>query len=86
MQSAKRYFGEIVCGVVMFVLGIGLLFGARSALLYHTSIYMKGLLILGKPSSEGVSAPRSDFSWSFTASAKKENHERQLNVYSTPCI
>jgi hypothetical protein len=44
MQSAKRDFGEIVCGVVMLALGIGLLFGARSALLYHTPIYMKGPL------------------------------------------
>jgi len=42
MQSAKRDFGEIVCGVVMLVLGICLLSGARSALLYHTTIYFKG--------------------------------------------
>jgi hypothetical protein len=44
MQSAKPNFGEIVCGIVMLALGIGLLFGARSALLYHTPIYMKGPL------------------------------------------
>jgi len=42
MQSAKRDFGEIVCGVVMLVLGICFLSGARSALLYHTTIYLKG--------------------------------------------
>jgi hypothetical protein len=42
MHSAKRDFGEIVCGVVMLVLGICFLSGARSALLYHTTIYFKG--------------------------------------------
>jgi hypothetical protein len=42
MQSAKRDFGEIVCGVVMLVLGVCFLWGARSALLYHTTIYFKG--------------------------------------------
>jgi hypothetical protein len=42
MQSTKPDFGEIVCGFVMLALGIGLLFDARSALLYHTTIYFKG--------------------------------------------
>jgi putative Mn2+ efflux pump MntP len=42
MQNAKRDLGEIVCGAVMLVLGVCFLSGARSALLYHTTIYFKG--------------------------------------------
>ena len=42
MQSAKRDLGQIICGLVMLVLGVGLLSDARSALLYHTTIYFKG--------------------------------------------
>jgi hypothetical protein len=43
MQSGKRDLGEIVCGVVMLLVGVLFLSGARSAaLLQHTTIYFKG--------------------------------------------
>jgi hypothetical protein len=42
MQSPKRDFGEIACGVLMLILGLGFLWSARSAVLYHTQIYFKG--------------------------------------------
>ena len=42
MQNRKRDFGQIFCGALMLVLGLGFLWSARSALLYHTTIYFKG--------------------------------------------
>jgi hypothetical protein len=43
MQSGKRDLGEIVCGVVMLLVGVLFLSGARSAaLLQYTTIYFKG--------------------------------------------
>jgi hypothetical protein len=42
MQSRHRDFGQIFCGALMLVLGLGFLWSARSALLYHTTIYFKG--------------------------------------------
>lgn len=41
-EKTKRDFGEVVCGALMLFLGLGFLWSARSALLYHTTIYFKG--------------------------------------------
>jgi hypothetical protein len=41
-EKSKRDFGEVVCGALMLFLGLGFLWSARSALLYHTTIYFKG--------------------------------------------
>ena len=42
MQRSKRDFGQIVCGAVMLLLGLGFLWSARSALLHDVPIYFKG--------------------------------------------
>jgi len=42
MQHSRRDFGQIACGGMMLLLGLGFLWSARSALLYHTTIYFKG--------------------------------------------
>jgi putative Mn2+ efflux pump MntP len=59
MLSSKRKYGEILGGVVMFALGLAFLSGARSALLYHTTIYFKGWMypwqaIIGGSLSAGI--------------------------------
>jgi putative Mn2+ efflux pump MntP len=41
-EKTRRDFSEIFCGVVTVVLGATFLWGARSAVIYHTPIYFKG--------------------------------------------
>jgi hypothetical protein len=41
-EKTKRDFGETFCGALMLLLGLGFLWSARSAVLYHTPIYFKG--------------------------------------------
>jgi putative Mn2+ efflux pump MntP len=45
MQSGKHDLSEIACGIVMLLVGVTFLSGARSAaLLQHTTIYFKGVV------------------------------------------
>jgi hypothetical protein len=41
-EKTKRDLGQVLLGALMLFLGLSFLWSARSALLYHTTIYFKG--------------------------------------------
>jgi len=68
----------------MLVLGIGFLSGARSALLYHTTIYFKGWMY---PWQAIIGGSRTrTFPHHSRALPEEKAIGRKLNVYATRCI